>query len=253
LITIALQSGSNGNCLYVEAGGTRLLFDAGISGKQAAQRLANRQRDIHQCEALIVSHDHADHIRCAGVFSRKFHLPVYVTSPTWSAVAPYMGPVSELVHFHSGDCLRFGDVTVQTIPTPHDGVDGVAFVVEHQGSRLGILTDLGHPFGDLGPVLAGLDAVYLESNYDPEMLETGPYPPSLKARIRGPGGHLSNVEAAELVAGHTDRRLRWLVLAHLSEHNNRPALALATHRKFVRPDLMLHVADRYQASPTLEV
>ncbi len=253
MITISLQSGSNGNCIYVEADGTRLLFDAGISAKQAAARLAWRGRDIRGCQALIISHDHSDHIRSAGIFQRRFGLPIYATEAGWSNVARRLGPVSDVRFFRAGDTLEFGNVQVQTIPTPHDGTDGVAFVVRHERKQLGILTDLGHPFRNLSRLLAELDATYLESNYDPEMLETGPYPAYLKARIRGPHGHLSNIEAARLVADHAGSRLKWLALAHLSEHNNRPQLALDTHRQHLGSRLPLHVASRYEAGPVLEV
>jgi phosphoribosyl 1,2-cyclic phosphodiesterase len=253
MISISLQSGSNGNCIYVEAGGTRLLFDAGISAKQAAARLAFRGRDIHACQALVISHDHSDHIRSAGIFHRKFGLPIYATEAAWSNVADRVGPVSDVRFFAPGHVLAFDDVRVQTIPTPHDGTAGVAFVIQHEGRRLGILTDLGHPFRDLSRLLSELDAAYLESNYDPEMLDTGPYPPALKARIRGPQGHLSNIESARLIAEHTQGRLRWVALAHLSEHNNRPELALATHRQLLGARLLLHVASRYEAGPVLEV
>jgi len=253
MITIPLQSGSNGNCIYVEGGKTGLLFDAGITGRQAARRLGGYGRDIRRCGALIISHDHADHIRCAGVFSRKFDLPVYATEATWARAAPELGPVSNVSFFRPGDVLHFGEMSVRTVPTPHDGADGVAFVIRCDGAQLGILTDLGHPFRQLRRLLGELDAAYLESNYDPDMLETGPYPPPLKARIRGPHGHLSNVEAARLVAEHVAGRLRWLVLAHLSEFNNRPELAVATHREIIGSDLPLHVASRYHAGPMLEI
>jgi len=195
---IALQSGSNGNCIYVESGDTRLLFDAGISGSRAEERLAEFGRDIRSVDALIISHDHADHVRCAGIFQRKFHLPVYVTEATFDAALRRcdLGTLTDVRHFRPGDTLSFDGVAVETVPTPHDGADGAAFVVSNARRRLGILTDLGHVFDGLGPVLASLDAVLLESNYDPEMLEVGPYPHTVKQRIRGPGGHLSNVEAA---------------------------------------------------------
>ena len=253
MITISLQSGSNGNCIYVEAGSVRLLFDAGISGKRAKFRLQARDRDPHQCDALIVSHDHTDHSRSIGVFQRKFDLPVYVTASALARVRGRLGPLGEVHHFEPSDRLRFGDVDVETIPTPHDGVDGVAFVVHHDGRQLGILTDLGHPFPALGEVLSRLDAVYLESNYDPEMLDRGPYPPALKARIRGPRGHLSNVEAARLVADHAGDRLQWLALAHLSEHNNVPELAVETHRKVIGNGLPIEAMSRYEVGPLLAV
>lgn len=253
MVTFSLQSGSNGNCIYVEAGDVRLLFDAGISGKQAAARMTCRRRDIRDCQALIISHDHADHARCAGIFQRKFGLPIYITQPTYREVAWMLGPVRDVRFFAAGDCLAFGDVTVHTIHAPHDGVDTVCFVVRHEGRRLGIFTDLGHPFSALRSALADVDAAYLESNYDPDMLEAGPYPDWLKRRIAGDGGHLSNGEAAELVRGAASGGLKWAVLSHLSEENNRPALALETNRRKVGTDFPLHVAPRYEVGPVLEI
>jgi phosphoribosyl 1,2-cyclic phosphodiesterase len=252
---ISLQSGSNGNCIYVEAGGARLLFDAGISAKTARQRLAEHQRDIAQVDAVIISHDHSDHASRLGVFQRVFGLPVYVTAPTLQAAArrSRLGELAEVYNFHSGDTLRFGGVSVETIPTPHDGVDGVAFVVDDGTHRLGILTDLGHVFDDLRSAISSLDGVLLESNYDAEMLDDGPYPDFLKRRIRGPGGHISNVEAAELIAGEAAPRLKWVCLAHLSHENNTAELALHTHRKVLGPSLPIQVAGRHAAAGIFEL
>ncbi len=252
MICISLQSGSNGNAIYVEADGVRLLFDAGISGTQAEGRLRVHQREIRQVDALIISHDHSDHIRCAGIYQRKYHLPIHLTRRTQEATYCSLGPIRDVRYFHSGGVLRFNDVAVHTIPTAHDAADGVAFVVEHGGKRLGIFTDLGHPFRGLGDLLATLDAVFLESNYDPEMLETGSYPWPLKQRIRGPHGHLSNLEAADLLRG-CGRRLQWAALAHLSEENNDPRLALETHRQRVGRELPLLVASRYEVGEMLTV
>jgi len=252
---ISLQSGSNGNCVYVEAGGVRLLFDAGISGKQAELRLALHGRDIRQVDAVLVSHDHADHVRCVGVYQRKFGLPIYVTEPTLRAALNYraLGRLADVRHFTAGHTLRFNGVAVETVPTAHDGADGVGFVVDDGSRRVGILTDLGHVFAALGEVVASLDAVLLESNYDPEMLAYGPYPPHLKDRIRGPGGHLSNREAAELLAAAAGRKMQWACLGHLSQENNDPRLALRTHRDILADGLPLHVAGRYEATDVLEV
>jgi len=252
---VSLQSGSNGNCIYVEAGGVRLLFDAGISGKQARERLAHHDIEIEGVDALLISHDHVDHSRSIGVYQRKFRLPVYVTAETLRAAAARhaIGELSDVCHFRAGATLRFGTVAVETIPTPHDGADGVAFVVDDGRSRLGILTDLGHVFAGLDGVIRSLDAVLLESNYDPRMLASGSYPPMLKHRIRGPGGHLSNVEAAELLLDAATRRLRWACLAHLSHENNTPGLALATHRRVLGSALPLCVATRYGASEVMQL
>lgn len=253
MLTFSLQSGSNGNAIYVEADGVRLLFDAGISGRQARQRLAAHGRDIRRIDAVILSHAHGDHTRCAGVFQRLFGLPVYCTPATHRVMTPFVGRLCDVRHFAPGATLDFGAVAVHTLPTPHDAKESVAFVVEHAGKRLGVLTDLGHPFKELAAVVPTLDAVYLESNYDPQMLADGWYPPDLKARIRGAGGHLSNAEAATLLASCERHRLRWAALSHLSEHNNTPELALQTHRASLGADYPLTVASRYAVSQVLDV
>jgi phosphoribosyl 1,2-cyclic phosphodiesterase len=242
---ISLQSGSNGNCLYLETGGARLLFDAGLSAAEAARRLAAFGRDIRKADALIISHDHADHARHAGVYQRKFGLPVYITSGTLEAsmARHRLGRMDDIRFFRAGEALRFGEASVCTIPTPHDGAEGAAFVVACGGKRLGILTDLGHVFEGLFPVMASLDAVFIESNYDPGMLASGPYPAFLKRRITGPEGHISNLDAAELL--RAGKRLRWACLAHLSENNNDSQTALETLRRVLGTSLPLYIASRY--------
>ena len=251
---IALQSGSNGNCVYVEAGGRRLLFDAGISGRQAQARLAHLGRDINAVDALLISHDHVDHSKSMGIYQRKFRLPVYVTAKTHQAANRYnLGELDDIRHFRAGETLQFDGVLVETIPTPHDGADGVAFVVDDGRHRLGILTDLGHVFNDLTAVIHTLDAVLIESNYDPDMLRRGFYPEFLKQRIAGLHGHISNFESAELLQSAGSKRMQWACLAHLSHDNNTPELALKTHRRIVGPRLPIHLATRYRASDVLRV
>ena len=188
---MALQSGSNGNCVFVEANGVRLLIDAGISGVQMEQRLAEHGVEPGDIDALLISHDHSDHVRCMGVYHRKYGMPVYVTNQTLMAARQRakLGMIDDVRCFISGESLRIGGVTIETIPTPHDSADGVGFVVDDGRRRVGVLTDLGHVFSGLEDVLVSLDAVLLESNYDPQMLDEGPYPEFLKERIRGPGGH----------------------------------------------------------------
>jgi phosphoribosyl 1,2-cyclic phosphodiesterase len=251
---ISLQSGSNGNCVYVEAGGVRLLFDAGISGIQVRERLALHGRDVVGINALLISHNHSDHASSMGVYHRKFGLPVYATRGTYGAANRYrQGAIGDICHFGAGECLRFGKVTVETVATPHDGVDGVAFVVDDGKRRLGLLTDLGHVFGDLQPIIESLDAVFLESNYDPAMLANGAYPDWLKERIEGSGGHISNLESAELLRTAATKRMQWACLGHLSHENNTPDLAVKTHRKILGKRLPLYVATRYEPSGVMEV
>ena len=256
MIAISLQSGSSGNCIYIEAGGVRLLIDAGITGIQAQERLAAHGRDIRMVNAVIISHDHGDHIRHAGVYQRKFGIPIYVTPATLAAASARcnLGKLTDVRGFRAFDKIRFGDVLVHAIPTPHDGVDGSVFVVEAGKKRIGVMTDLGHVFKDLTRIVASLDAVFLESNYDPDMLAAGPYPAYLKQRIRGPHGHLSNLEAAELLRRASDeKRLQWACLSHLSEENNHPDVALKTHREVTSGSVVLYVADRYRSTEIFTV
>jgi phosphoribosyl 1,2-cyclic phosphodiesterase len=252
---LALQSGSNGNCIFVEACGLRLLIDAGISGVRMQQRLAAHGVHPGDIDALLISHDHSDHVRCMGVYQRKYGMPVYVTGPTLAAALERtkLGVIDDVRCFSSGESLYLGGVTIETIPTAHDGVDGVGFVVDDGRYRLGVLTDLGHVFSGLEDVLLSLDAVLLESNYDPQMLQNGPYPAFLQERIRGPGGHLSNRESAELLRRAFRKRLGWACLGHLSEQNNNPAVALETHQVVLGDRYPLRLASRYAASAMFEI
>ncbi|MBC8412995.1 MBL fold metallo-hydrolase [bacterium] len=248
MIAISLQSGSSGNCLYIEANGVKLLFDAGISSLEAGRRLAAFDRDIKDVDALIISHDHGDHIRHAGVFQRRYNIPLYLTEPTLNFANAKMklGKLHDLNFFKSGDSLTFKEVSVQSIPCPHDSADGSVFVINSQGKKLGIITDLGHVTQELRDIIPTLDAVFLESNYDPGMLQEGAYPEFLKKRITGLHGHLSNLEAAELLL--SGERLQWACLAHISNNNNDPSTALKTHREVLGNDLQLYTASRFEAS-----
>lgn len=251
---IPLQSGSNGNSIYVSSRSVRLLFDAGVSGTQVRERLAQYGCSADNADALFISHDHADHVKCAGIYARKLGIPLHITERTLAVTRrrAQLGEVKDVNVFKAGHSVKIGHVTVETIQTPHDAVDGVVFVIDDGESRVGICTDVGHVYGDLRSLVGDVDGLYLESNYDEHMLETGPYPAILKRRIAGAGGHISNVDAAELVAKHAGSRLQWLCLAHLSEENNTPDLAYTAHRTLLGDNLPIHVARRYEVSDALE-
>jgi phosphoribosyl 1,2-cyclic phosphodiesterase len=254
---ISLQSGSNGNCVYVEAGKQHLLFDAGISGKSAVSRLAGHGRDIRNVDSVFISHDHRDHVISLGIFQRKFSLPAVVSGRTLDAAQRRcdLGRLGHVRTFDPGEDVRVGDITVETIPTAHDATDGCGFVIDDGSKRLGILTDLGHTSEGLFDVICTLDAVLLESNYDDALLQNGPYPEALKQRISGPGGHISNTEAADLIArAHTESgRLQWACLGHLSAENNTPSRALRVATDAVAGKIPIHLASRHQASDVLEI
>jgi phosphoribosyl 1,2-cyclic phosphodiesterase len=245
---ISLQSGSSGNCIFVRSGDTKLLFDAGISGSTAQSRLAQFGYEIRDCNALIISHEHSDHICGAGVFHRKFGLPVYANLRTWNATRakPSTGCIGAPNYFVTGRPFQIGSLRIETYRTPHDAIEGVCFVIEdvESGRRFGLLTDLGHVFEGLPKLLSTLDAVLIESNYDPAMLHEGPYPQHLKNRIAGKRGHISNDESAELLDGCDTTQLQWACLGHLSGQNNSPEVALETHRSRFADRLSLFCADR---------
>jgi phosphoribosyl 1,2-cyclic phosphodiesterase len=182
-------------------------------------------------------------------------LPLSVTAKTLATAQRRnrLGRIRAVTNYCSGGALLFGEVVVEAIPTPHDAADGVLFVIDDGRHRFGILTDLGHVFDGLASVLASLDAVLIESNYDPEMLQQGPYPEFLKARIAGPQGHLSNAECARLLGEVGRGRLQWACLGHLSEQNNDPDLVLQTHRRVLGRQLPLHIASRYRASHVIDL
>ena len=174
---IALQSGSSGNSVYFESGGVRLLFDAGISGRQAQQRLAQHGKDIRDVDALIISHDHSDHTSCMGIYQRKFGLPIYVTRGTFDTVSRKrkVGKVNDIRYFNAGESLVFDHVTVETLSTPHDATDGVVFIIDDSTHRFGLLTDLGHVFKELEQAIESLDAVLVAVSYTHLTLPTTPY------------------------------------------------------------------------------
>ena len=245
---ISLQSGSAGNCVFVRSGETRLLFDAGMSGNIAESRLAEYGHEIRDCNALILSHEHSDHISGVGVFHRKFGLPVYANLRTWNATRakPSIGCIGNPNYFVTGKPFRIGSLRIETLRTPHDAIDGVCFVIEdvESGRRFGLLTDLGHVFSGLQKVIGTLDAVLIESNYDGAMLRHGPYSQHLKDRISGKRGHLSNEDAAELLDACDASQLQWACLGHLSAENNSPEVALATHRERHGDRFPIFCADR---------
>jgi phosphoribosyl 1,2-cyclic phosphodiesterase len=182
-----------------------------------------------------------------------YGIPLYATRGTLDESAMRIGRLTRVHSFEGGDTLAFRGVRVQTFPTPHDGAESVAFVVTTGRKRLGILTDLGHVFKGLQEVVASLDGVFIESNYDDDMLASGPYPPFLKDRIRSPHGHISNEESAALMRACAGGRLRWACLAHLSETNNDPAVALRTHRRIWAKGFPLYVASRYRPTGPFEL
>ncbi len=219
----SLGSGSRGNATIVEAGSTRVMLDCGFSETRFRQRLAKRELDPSQIDAILVTHEHSDHINGVGAVARKHGIPVYMTRGT--AAQEKHGAVSQLHFIDVHDCFSIGDIEIQAYPVPHDAREPVQFVFSDGNLRLGILTDVGSPTQHIVDSLNGCDALILECNHDVNMLAKGPYPGYLKQRVGGDFGHLSNIQAARLLASLDTSCLQHIVAAHISDKNNTEELA----------------------------
>ncbi len=220
-----LGSGSSGNLSYVETANTRILVDAGFSCKEIERRLALLKVEPSGIDAVVVTHEHTDHVRGLGVFARRYKVPVLINEATLSNCSKNIGDIPIPVLFSTGDTLTFRDLEVHFISKCHDAVDPVALTFSSNGYKLGIVTDLGRPTSLILESIRHCNALILEFNHDLELLERSSYPLELKRRIRGPEGHLSNRQAARLLEQVTHGRLEFVVLAHLSQVNNSEKLA----------------------------
>ena len=222
----SLGSGSRGNALLVEAGDTRLLIDAGFGPREMSRRLERLGLSAGDVDAVLVTHEHSDHI--GGVFAcaRRFDWAVLLTHGTLAAWRDNAaGTRTTIIDSH--ESLSVGDICVHPFPVPHDAREPVQFVLADGARRLGVLTDAGHVTPHMVAMLDDCDALVLECNHDARMLAQGSYPQALKRRIGGLWGHLDNAAAASLLSRVRRSNLRHIVAAHLSEENNSPALAQA--------------------------
>lgn len=219
-----LASGSKGNAVLLSSPTTQVLVDAGLSGKETSRRLDKTFAHPGALQGLVVTHEHQDHVRGVGVLSRRFGLPVYLTRGTLERLPHSVGTLAEVQLFQPGQAFTIGDLTFHAFSTSHDAADPVGFVVEHNGTRLGVCTDLGTATQLVKTRLAGCHGLIVEANHDPQLLMNGPYPFHLKQRIRSRHGHLSNEDTCHLLETLHHASLRTVVLAHLSEVNNRPDL-----------------------------
>ena len=223
-----LFSGSSGNATYVGCDGAGILVDAGLSGSKVTQELTRVGVDPAQLDAILVTHEHTDHIKGIGILSRKYDLPVYATEGTWNAMYDKIGNVLDknIRIFEPEQDFFIGPIDVMPFPTPHDAAQPVGYTFELAGAKLASATDLGSVRESWMKHILGADAVLLESNFDPGMLDYGPYPMELKRRIRGRHGHLSNDDAGEVAVELVRQGARHVILGHLSKENNYPELAL---------------------------
>jgi phosphoribosyl 1,2-cyclic phosphodiesterase len=241
-----LASGSKGNSIYLETGESSILIDAGLSASELLRRLGSVGVDGSELDAILISHEHTDHVRGAGSLARKLKKPILVSHQTLGAGSSILGK-ADIIEFESGSSFVFNDIRIDPFPITHDASDPVGFVIESGEGRFGIATDLGIATRLVKEKLKGCRVVVLESNHDEEMLQNGPYPWHLKQRIKSRHGHLSNRESAELLDEIIHPGLDAVFLAHLSEVNNDPTVALCAAKSLLQsrdltsPSLILGV------------
>jgi phosphoribosyl 1,2-cyclic phosphodiesterase len=221
----SLGSGSQGNALVVEVGNTRLLLDCGFRVGEAAARLARLELEPGDLDAVVVTHEHDDHIGGVARLARAHGLPVYLTHGTLTALGGARSDIAEITMIDSHEPFSIGEIEVRPYPVPHDAREPAQFVFGDGAKRLGVLTDAGSSTPHIEAMLSGLDALVLECNHDLDLLMSGSYPLPLKRRIASRFGHLDNRTAAQLLASVDCSRLQHLIAAHLSQQNNTPELA----------------------------
>lgn len=231
-------------------------MDSGLSLRETLIRLECSGISPETINAVLLTHEHLDHVRSVGSFTRKYRVPVIVSYATRQAAAEYLKK-SQLIEFESGYSFTFRDISIDPFPVTHDCSDPVGFIVESSEGRFGTLTDLGIVTRLVTEKLRNCRALNLESNHDPEMLLNGPYPWHLKQRIKSRQGHLSNQESLDLLHELAHSGLEALVMAHLSEVNNHPDKVVETTSSFIReqnrcaPQIV--IGDQYKAGPVMEI
>lgn len=250
LYITSLNSGSNGNCYYVGNSREAVLIDAGISCRETEKRMKHLGLDLKKVKAIFVSHEHSDHIRGVTTLANKYHLPVYITSITAGNGPRLIKHLSKT--FIADEPVAVGELLVTPFAKKHDAVDPHSFIVEYNGIKVGVFTDIGEVCEKLTHYFKQCHAAFLESNYDEMMLENGSYPIYLKNRIRGGQGHLSNKQALELFIQHRPVFMSHLLLSHLSKENNTPQLAAELFTAHAN-DTSIIVASRYEPTAVLKI
>jgi phosphoribosyl 1,2-cyclic phosphodiesterase len=251
LFIASIASGSNGNCYYIGNHREAVLVDVGVSCREVEKRMKRLNLSLQKVKAIFISHEHSDHIKGVEVLSKKYQLPVFITKVTLLH-SGLMFDNSLVNDFKAYEPVRIGDLSVIAFPKLHDASDPHSFIVEGHDTRVGVFTDIGSPCSHVIQNFKICDAVFLEANYDDEMLEQGRYPYYLKKRISGSKGHLSNMQALELFRKHRPKEMSHLFLSHLSRDNNNPELV---HGMFLKHagSTMVEVASRYNETPVYHI
>jgi phosphoribosyl 1,2-cyclic phosphodiesterase len=247
----ALASGSNGNCYYVGNQHDAVLVDVGISRRQVLDRMREVGLSFHKIRAIFITHEHSDHSRGVKLLSQKLQVPVYMSPGTFNKCYESNRPDSYLP-FMPGDVVSVASLLIHTFGKYHDAAEPCSFVVEANQLKVGVMTDIGEPCDNVKHHVENCDALFLEANYDEQMLKDGPYPVFLKNRVASRHGHLSNNQAVDLILGHAASFLQVIYLSHLSEENNHPTLAMKSFDN-IPLDCRIMLTNRYAPTPVWEL
>ena len=246
----SLNSGSNGNCYYVGTKTDAVLVDVGLSCRETEKRMQQLGLSMKTVKAIFVSHEHGDHIKGVSTLANKHNIPVYITAKTAKNGPILISHISK--NFIANQTVVIGELLINPFVKSHDAADPHSFTISHNGITVGVFTDIGNVCKEVIRHFKLCHAVFLEANYDADMLENGRYPIHLKNRIRGGDGHLSNKEALDLFNNHRPPFLSHLMLSHLSKENNSPEMVEALFKQHAK-DVTITVASRYQATDIFSI
>lgn len=257
----SLYSGSSGNCLYVDSNKTKILIDSGTSCKKICEGLASIDSSIEKIDAILVTHEHSDHIQSLGMISKKYNIPVYANLETWNQMEKQKSKIDpkNIKFFENDKDFYLNDLTIHPFSTPHDAANPCGFNIHNGKRKLSIATDLGHVDNTLIQQFNESSFILLEANYDPEILKVSRYPFHLKTRIAGPKGHLSNSTAGKVISNLMQKNLKEVMLGHLSKENNFPELAYQTVAEEIMNNntdinaIKLSVATRFSPSKIINI
>ncbi len=259
LLFCSIASGSSGNCYLIASKETKILLDAGISGKRIIQGLTAIGVDCREITAILITHEHIDHVKGAGIISRKNDIPIFANAKTWEKMEGSIGKIDAKNKrlFFTGETFDLNDFLIKSYSIPHDAADPVGFSIYKEDLQISVATDIGDMTEDIFNEISNADFLVLEANHDIEMLKMGRYPWYLKQRILSSIGHLSNVDAGKTLIKilKKDNKERQVLLAHLSHENNFPEMAYQTiknileeERYYIGKDILIHTALREQIS-----
>ena len=257
----SLYSGSSGNSLFVESNKTKLLIDCGESAKKIVNSLSDIDVDISDIDAILVTHEHIDHVKSLGTLSKKYNIPVYTNLETLEAMPEQLNKIgsTNIKIFDFSKDFEIGDFLIHPFSIPHDAANPCAFNIFQNNKKISIATDIGHITPEIIKNLEKSSFMLLEANYDPNILKCSPYPYHLKERISGPLGHLSNNMAGQTVSHLINTGLNTVMLGHLSKENNFPELAYKTvmeeviDNKLPENSIKLSVATRFKHTPLIDI